>query len=486
MARLNVSRAISLSFAWIVAELWSPLAGPVTERQVFPTVIAENSSEGTISVFIDKDIILTLQESSAFASTFRVLTCGQNAIDEKEINLSELGGKVYTDRNTQAVLLISCENGLRVTGFIGGGGRITFNEDAEPSNGGIIAHTLLGIHGNHSMEGFFRDREIAAEAENVEVNARCGTPTSGPASAVIEVVLVVSHEYSTSFTSTIGQEYKGLLDYLRVFLQAVNVILGNTQKDVLDLKLVVLELIVLTEYTEILSKRYQKNDKLIEASTPEPLLNFMEANEHLFSNSDVVVYLSKRNFAMTTAGGYSQVRGMAYAGTACTSDGGVLVADDATMTNGVTTFAHEVLHALGSEHDGSPALDYIPGSPGAVDCPDEKKYIMTKTPSADLLSLSRCTQDQVVVYLNTQQASCLKNADRRNSPPPIAANVRKPFINATRYCEHLHKGALTVEYISVCLGGICRAVPLRPKLPHQRVQEVARERLRLRSLMHKQ
>nr|XP_054918285.1 venom metalloproteinase antarease TserMP_A-like isoform X2 [Dermacentor andersoni] len=424
-----------------------------------------------------------------------------------QLNLTELGAKVYADQQRQAVLLVSRDNGIRVTGMIGVTARITVKEGGEPRNDSRVAHKLFRIDGARSREGFSSEKLPVAEADiakagNANVNARCATPTTGPTAATIEAALVVSHEYSTLFPTMTGNKHKALIDYLRVLFTA--------------------------PYTEILDQKYEKKPNLIEASSPDALFKFMTANEHLFGGVDLVYYLSRHNYAMTFEGGYHEVRGMAYAGSACGDFAGALVSDDATTMKGMTTIAHETLHALGSEHDGAPALDYIPNSPGATACPDNKQYIMTATPSHELLPLSPCTRDQVVVYLKTEQATCLKNAERRRSPPLSEANLRKPIINASRYCYNLHKDAVTVEHVRfhsdeyniekcilvcattnsegekenniytapdymkcsetqnlVCIRGICGEIPSRPKPPHEGGVEVAKARLKLRSAVHK-
>ncbi|XP_037525053.2 uncharacterized protein LOC119402045 [Rhipicephalus sanguineus] len=307
MTRPDVYRTISLSVVWMVAEVLSSRARPLTEHEVFPTVIAENSSAGTIALSIDRSITLTLQESSAFASKFRVFTHDQDATEGKEIQLTEFGGKVYVDQSTQAVLLISYENGVRVTGLLGGGVRIAFKENLKPRNDGRIAHNLFTVEGDYSLEAFYRDNRKVNVPKKVKVNARSEAPSREPMVATAEAVVVVSREYSASFSNSTGHKYRHLIDYLRVLFQAANLILRSTDTDILDVQLLIVGVVILTEYTEILSK----NDELglVETNTPEALLSFMASNRHPFREADVVFYMSKHHYALTYQGGHRKVKG---------------------------------------------------------------------------------------------------------------------------------------------------------------------------------
>ncbi|XP_075531374.1 venom metalloproteinase antarease-like TpachMP_B [Dermacentor variabilis] len=263
--------------------------------------------------------------------------------------------------------------------------------------------------------------------------------------ATIEAAVVVSYEYGSSFQATNGHQHKHLIDYLRLFFVAVNVILGNTEKEMLDMHLVITDVVVLTEYTEFFTQKNADDANLIDASTLDPLFNFMSSNGHLFSEADVVVYFSKYKFALPyeDKNGFRPVRGLAYGGAACTPFRGALIYDDTNMA-GVSSAAHEILHLLGSEHDGAEALEYIPNSPGAISCPDDPKFVMSASQPPGLLSLSTCTRDQVMAFLRMDQAACLKQAAPPLLPPISEANLRKPIIYASEYCTYRHKDAAAV------------------------------------------
>ncbi|XP_054934391.1 uncharacterized protein [Dermacentor andersoni] len=289
----------------------------------------------------------------------------------------------------------------------------------------------------------------------------------------------------------------------------------------LDIELVITDIVVLTEDQEFL-KRYPENHELIEASSPDVLSEFMSINEHFFAGADAVLYMSKLMYAMPNEGapGYTKAKGLAYGGATCTSFSGALISDDGKM-NGVSTAAHELLHLLGSTHDGQPPLEYIPGSPGAEACKDDRQYIMASQEPAPLQPpLSNCTRDQVLAFLRTQDGECLGNAEPRQSPPISEAMLRKPLVNASNYCNYLHKDASAVIYMpayssdhnigncylvcmtidssgakeynihiapdytlcsettkQVCLSGICRAIPPKGKPLHQKVKELANRRI---------
>nr|XP_054934392.1 A disintegrin and metalloproteinase with thrombospondin motifs 18-like [Dermacentor andersoni] len=220
---------------------------------------------------------------------------------------------------------------------------------------------------------------------------------------------------------------------------------------------------------------------------------------------------------------------MAYVASACKSWRGALVSDDAKSMVGMTTIAHEVLHTIGAVHDGTVGPDYVPGSPSAENCPDEKQFIMTATPPHLLLPLSNCTRDQVLAFLETPGAACLQNSQQRTSPSLSEANLRTILVDANRYCKHLHKDAETVQYVAsyneaydirkcilvcltvnvvgekehnihaapdytpcsdtakqVCYKGICMDIPHTPKSLPKGIRKVASARLRLLNEVHRE
>ncbi|XP_070383651.1 venom metalloproteinase antarease-like TpachMP_B isoform X2 [Dermacentor albipictus] len=242
----------------------------------------------------------------------------------------------------------------------------------------------------------------------IGVSGKCipeTTTDSGPMYGTVETAVVVSSELAASFQETVDHQHQQLVDYLRVLFAAVNLNLRNTQTDILDLMVVVTDIVVLTEYSELPYKRHPRNRNLTEASSAALLVSFMKQHLHIFSGIDAALYLSNNLFARTLQGTnrYQTLKGVAYTGGACGMLGCGIVYVDSDVVSSCSTITHEILHIIGSGHDGKAAQDYLTNSPGALNCPDDPKYIMAEyfQPEAEsYLPLSTCTRDQVKAFLN--------------------------------------------------------------------------------------
>ncbi|XP_049511729.1 venom metalloproteinase antarease-like TpachMP_A [Dermacentor silvarum] len=288
--------------------------------------------------------------------------------------------------------------------------------------------------------------------ERFHVDGKCipqGATNAGPTYGTIEAAVVVSSELASSFTEMAGHEHRHLLDYLRVLFSAVNLNLQRTDTEILDLQLVVTDIIVLKEYSEFLNERFSKNHDLIAASSPFRLTNYMKTQPHVFFGIDAVLYLSSRMFGRQDKGRTTTAKGMAYTGCACSDLGGALIYVDSNTMSSAATLTHEILHLVGSVHDTKAAPVYLKDSPGALNCPDDRKLIMAEyfQPQQDsFLQLSTCTRDQVMAFLRSSRGKCLLNKRSRRWPPLSEANLRKPIVDAGRYCKYLYRNS-SVEHL---------------------------------------
>ncbi|XP_075532024.1 venom metalloproteinase antarease-like TpachMP_B [Dermacentor variabilis] len=280
-----------------------------------------------------------------------------------------------------------------------------------------------------------------------------------------------------------------------------------------------------------MAERHAADNELITAHTPAALNDFVSLNKHIFAEADVAVYLSTRKFARQRffTSKYEILKGMAYLGAACTPFCGALVYDDQVSMDGWNSAAHEILHLLGAEHDGVAAPKYLTNSPGAEDCPDNKQYIMTITPSAAQLALSTCTLDQVLAFLRSERGHCLLDSKSREMPLLTETRLRKPLEDAEKYCKNKYKDATEVEFVPnyseefniescvlvcattdsdgtksynilpapdyifcgmaeeiplACISGICREVPAAPKPFHEWMKDRINEQYDLRSALN--
>ncbi|XP_049511278.1 venom metalloproteinase antarease-like TpachMP_A [Dermacentor silvarum] len=291
--------------------------------------------------------------------------------------------------------------------------------------------------------------------DRFRVDGKCipqSATDAGPTYGTIEAAVVVSSELASSFKETTDHEHQQLLDYLRLLFTAVNLNLRRTDTHILDLKLVVTDIMVLQEYSEILTERFSKNPNLLEASSPVPLTNFMKRQIHIFSGIDAVVYLSNRKFGHQVEGSSTNItaKGLAFTGCACSDLGGAVVYVDSDPTSSAATLTHEILHLVGAVHDAKAAPVHLKDSPGALKCPNDPKYIMAEhfQPDPDsFLPLSTCTRDQVKAFIRSTEGECLLNKQARQTPPLYEAILRQPVVGGTRYCKYLYRNASAVEYL---------------------------------------
>ncbi|XP_075530049.1 venom metalloproteinase antarease-like TpachMP_B [Dermacentor variabilis] len=291
-------------------------------------------------------------------------------------------------------------------------------------------------------------RQHFQEKSNIRVKGRSASG-SEPVKVTADAVAVISAEYADSFREENDHQLKELFQYLRVFFAVVNQIYARTDTDRLDLKLVVIGVVVLSNDTEIIAERCPDDKELLVARTPSALNHFIKVNKHIFSSVDVGIYLTNRKFARQTllASSHETLKGIAYVGAACTSSCGALVYDDRSG-DGWNGAAHEVLHLLGAEHDGLAAPEYLTGSPGAKDCPESAEYIMATVPSGAMPSLSACTQNQVLAFARSERGQCLLDSDSRAMLPLTETRLRKPLDDPEKYCRKKYMEAKAIEFVA--------------------------------------
>ncbi|KAK8788925.1 hypothetical protein V5799_021299 [Amblyomma americanum] len=112
----------------------------------------------------------------------------------------------------------------------------------------------------------------------------------GPQQGTIETGVIVSSALATYFPEIEGHEHKHLLDYLRLLFNAVNQIMASTDRDILDMQVVVTDIVILDNDTEI---AYQRFDNKTMAGSMTKISEFIERNHHIFEDNDVVLYMSK-------------------------------------------------------------------------------------------------------------------------------------------------------------------------------------------------
>ncbi|XP_077492819.1 venom metalloproteinase antarease-like TpachMP_B isoform X2 [Amblyomma americanum] len=284
---------------------------------------------------------------------------------------------------------------------------------------------------------------------NVSMFIMCAhliTSQANPQKGTIETGVIVSSALASSFAEFQGHEHKYLLDYLRLLFSAVNKIMASTDRDNLDMQVVVTDIVILDNDTEI---AYQRFDNKTMAGSITEISKFIERNHHIFDGDDVVLYMSKFDIAKQQFGsGFETLRGMSYIGGACSKDRVALISNEEEPGAVATTTAHEMLHLVGAAHDGAKATSHLHGSPGALECSDDPQFILSTWTNQTMLSWSECTKNQVSTFLKSEKGQCLLNLESRSYPPISEAIIRTIVQDPHKYCNMLHAQDRDVQFVA--------------------------------------
>ncbi|XP_077492821.1 uncharacterized protein LOC144103959 isoform X4 [Amblyomma americanum] len=229
---------------------------------------------------------------------------------------------------------------------------------------------------------------------NVSMFIMCAhliTSQANPQKGTIETGVIVSSALASSFAEFQGHEHKYLLDYLRLLFSAVNKIMASTDRDNLDMQVVVTDIVILDNDTEI---AYQRFDNKTMAGSITEISKFIERNHHIFDGDDVVLYMSKFDIAKQQFGsGFETLRGMSYIGGACSKDRVALISNEEEPGAVATTTAHEMLHL-------------------------------------------------------SEKGQCLLNLESRSYPPISEAIIRTIVQDPHKYCNMLHAQDRDVQFVA--------------------------------------
>nr|XP_054934446.1 uncharacterized protein LOC126544101 [Dermacentor andersoni] len=137
---------------------------------------------------------------------------------------------------------------------------------------------------------------------------------------------------------------------------------------------------------------------------------------------------------------------------------------------------------------------------------------MATVPSGEMLSLSTCTQNQVLAFARSERGRCLLDSDSRAMLPLTETRLRRPLDDPAKCCKKKYMEAKEVEFVAnyseqfniekcilvcattdsdggksynmfpapdyifcgmaaetpqACISGICREVPAAPKHIHK-------------------
>uniref|UniRef100_A0A023GE82 Putative tick metalloprotease 1 n=1 Tax=Amblyomma triste TaxID=251400 RepID=A0A023GE82_AMBTT len=443
---------------WWPGSLFEVEGRLTTTQYVLPRLLEERSSEGRLTLVVRDDIVLDLEKTSAFADNFDFVQLGEHTNLFEEMSSSRFRGDVYKDDRFHAAVLVSQEDGLRIKGILGGSLRIQHLENAVPNQDGSVLHSLNEIEHNtfDGIESQLLDNNIVTnqQAER-RSNEDAGNILSARAAGVsatvtvkkitVETRVVVSSRYAAAFKSSDYSHVNNLFDYLRVLFAFVNVVCAQFKKNVLDLQVKVVGVVLLQETTETFMHKFSSVDALY-PDTLDRFNTFIKKKSSVFVKDDIVVYLTPYRIGRQQSDGTVDQAGAGLAGlgAACTDHRGSLVTDIPKEFTGIYNIVHEMLHLLGSAHDGEKAPYYLKNSPGGTTCAGQGDSVMSPVHTGNKkLTFSICTQRQVLAYLTNPRGHCLITQVTRYTQ---VVSMEKMFVNRQKYCQRMVKDIPDVKF----------------------------------------
>ncbi|XP_049511566.1 uncharacterized protein LOC125939991 isoform X6 [Dermacentor silvarum] len=427
-----------------------------TNHYVFPKVLEERGSEGLLTLWINERLILTMRETTAFASILNIISYKGNSRQYTKLNVSDLGGKVYTDPTVAAVLLVAQDKCLLVKGFLGNRMRITHYNNATPDVNGCFPHILTetneqpstgSTYRTHDYDAFRRTRHHFHKKANIQVNARTASG-SEPVNATVEAVAVISKEYADSFNNENDHKLKALFQYLRVFFAAVNLVFTRTETNRLDLKLVVTAVVILSakvRTADALGFQSPKTESLGAdhdgVAAPGYLTNSPGAEDCPESEQHI----------MTTR------------------------PSDATLSLSTCTL-NQVLAFLGSERGRC-----------LLDSESRKMPLLTETDlRKPLEDASKYCKNQYMEATNVEFVANYSEEFNIDKCVLVCATTDSDGVrsyNIVPAPDYIFCG-MAAEVPQACIGGICREVPARPKPFHEWLKDRISEQFEMRTALN--
>lgn len=419
-----------------VALLILAIEGKSNARLVYPRLLQERSSDGSMVVHVHDDLTLNLRKSSVAAGEIRVLTEEDGHRVTRFYNGEDIEKHLYEDEEKiAAVMLTTTENGVRMEGLVGPKHRIQPTPISGRSEDGVVPHEIHEIEQKEML-----DKTLSYRREDVPSERASWYAGSVPAVVTVEVFIVSDKKHHSYFRRTELE-----LRYLCILINAANLRYKATSNPRVKLLLTGLE-------------RSQKEDYIV---TPEDGYMFDDLTIAMFrqhavkqkteyGNPDCVYLMTGLNVftfykgKMTDAG-----LGIGFVSGVCTNHFVALGEDEPGQYSGTHTFAHEIAHLLGAKHDGDgPDVD-IPGHPGAAACPWSDGYMMSyvnKGPEFHRFSL--CSLNQIRHVVRRAGSKCWKVSSEGSVVKHVYPGMEVTF---KQFCSALptDKENSTYEYVTV-------------------------------------
>ncbi|XP_075531812.1 venom metalloproteinase antarease-like TtrivMP_A isoform X2 [Dermacentor variabilis] len=355
------------------------LAALLEEELVYPELLQERSESGELVLRI-KHTTLHLKKSSVLADDLFVGTIVDGDTEYTLWNGTSLEENLYHDSAQQSsIMLYQDDQALKVEGIINPSWRIAPLLSIERSEDAPIPHTVYRVEETDHRNDWRNPRKKL------------------PEEYVAEIYLISGSHHQKHF-----KEDKNLIAYMAVLMNAVNVWYEGMTKPKIKTKIVGISRNKDIR-NEVRAGRYL-NGRLT-------LGKFIEhVNKSLPGNSDAVYVFTEQDLATIPLIGIPEgnLLGLAAMATLCTPLKVGIGEDMAGTFKGVYTAAHEIIHILGSSHDGGPGAPWIPNNKGGRPCSWKQGYLMSYVDGGvKKYKLSPCTKAQIRGLLRIVPGKCL-------------------------------------------------------------------------------
>lgn len=403
-------------------------AAPFEEELVYPELLQERSESGELLLRI-KETTLRLRKSTVLADDLFV---GTTIDDETEYTLwngTSLEENLYHDSEQQSsIMLYQDDRALKVEGILSPSWRIAPLLSIERSADAPVPHKVYRIQERDLGDDLaFRDLNI-----NIPVHKRGNKgfwrkPRKKlPKEYVAEIYLISDSHHQKQF-----KKNKHLIAYMAVLMNAVNVWYEGMNKPKIRTKIVGISRNKNLR-NEVRTGRYLNGR--------ETLRKFMyQAYKKLPGDPDAVYVFTEQDLAIVPPIGQPEgnLLGLASMASLCTPLKVGIGEDIAGTFNGVSTAAHEIIHILGSAHDGGEGAKWIPNNKGGEPCPWSQGYLMSYVDGGvKKYKLSPCTKAQIRGLLRIVPDNCLAETASR-SMKTARKILPGQIMTAEDYCSGL-------------------------------------------------
>ncbi|XP_077492553.1 uncharacterized protein LOC144103773 [Amblyomma americanum] len=370
------------------------------ELSVYPTVLQERTTTGSLVIRLTDEITLNLEKSAVLADKLLVVTSNEDGNQVDAVETSAIQDNLYHDSHHRSSLMVRQRDGaLEVEGVVNSRLRVKPLPQAERSLQGQILHSVYEVQEIKDdivkMEPRLKSsywRQWYPNWPPFFTRPTTQKPRTHVASFVVEVHVVSDKEHQKHFPKN-----EELIAYLAVMTNAVNLRYLDMRRPNITFKLV-----GITRNTDDVFA-HEVYDTLEATQTLENLVKYYKGG-NIPGNPDAVYLITGRDLSSIENGVLQKgVAGLAFLGRLCTKLAVAEGEDIAGSYSGVYPMAHELAHILGAEHDESPR------------CPWSAGYLMSYVDGGtNKYKLSVCSEEQIRRTVLKATDICLRETSKTN------------------------------------------------------------------------